>query len=132
MKKYILLFTFSALAIPLFAQICFSYDAAGNRKQRISCANLNGSGDRDAEALQATLTSELLVFPNPSNGSFQLQTNAPAASEVFVTDLTGRLILRQPLGDGSLDLRTQPNGTYLLSINAKEFKKSVLIEKIGQ
>lgn len=73
------------------------------------------------EALQGQIT----IYPNPSDGLFQIGFEALQADEVTleVTDLFGRTLLEQELDQTvgtfrqNVDLRAQPKGAYLLRLN---------------
>ncbi len=62
---------------------------------------------------------DLGVFPNPSNGNFELQLNAKTTgpAEIFVTDLIGRTMLRE-----SKQLTAGPNK---ISFKAEDLAKGV-------
>lgn len=59
------------------------------------------------------------VYPNPSNGIFTLK-NASEYNHVVVNvfDVYGKLVADEISSDGVLDLTSQPNGVYLVRINA--------------
>ncbi len=66
------------------------------------------------------LTENLVnLFPNPSNGIFNLNA-VKAGYSLEVTDLTGRTILQQKVAGktAQLDLNNQANGIYLLKIES--------------
>lgn len=74
-----------------------------------TCAVLSSDGfESNSFALQ--------VYPNPSSGIFQLQTQEAAQLEVY--DLMGKVILNKsvPAGTASLDLSQHASGVYLLKI----------------
>jgi hypothetical protein len=72
-------------------------------------------------------TGEVVAFPNPGNGLFEISFGFEINSELFleVRSLTGKLIMSERLSDVqqkliSVDLRNQANGVYLLKISDKE------------
>jgi hypothetical protein len=72
-------------------------------------------------AQSARSLEELIqVFPNPSTGLFQLNLKGSGMSDVRVENTLGQLVWQQKdaAGSGTLnvDLRSQPNGLYHLSV----------------
>ena len=69
----------------------------------------------------------LTIYPNPSNGVFNLDMsfNEPQDISVIIYDLTGRRIFNEILSNvsieiHSIDLSKQPNGLYLATILGKD------------
>ncbi|HRQ86398.1 MAG TPA: T9SS type A sorting domain-containing protein, partial [Flavobacteriales bacterium] len=64
-------------------------------------------------------TSQLGIWPNPSNGSFRLQLpeNTNGITDVQVTDLTGRTVASTQVAvrQAELHLQQLPAGMYLLN-----------------
>ena len=63
------------------------------------------------------------VYPNPSKGFFSVSVGDTKAYELEVTDLTGKVILKQSVKDSNLsqlDLSGNAQGVYLLKITSKE------------
>jgi hypothetical protein len=72
-------------------------------------------------AQSARSLEELIqVFPNPSTGLFQLNLKGAGMSDIRVENALGQLVWQQKdaAGSGTLnvDLRSQPNGLYHLSV----------------
>jgi hypothetical protein len=87
-------------------------------------------------ALDTTLTnvdfeiSNMKIYPNPSNGIFNIDTNSNAIIEVF--DIVGKQIISRKieLGATQLDLSNYNDGIYLLKVtNADNQTKTVKIVK---
>ena len=70
----------------------------------------------------------IVVFPNPSNGTFKIQV--PANAIVSVMDMQGKIILQKEIGSNTTELRlNQRSGLYLLKINTTEgttYKKIIV------
>ncbi|MCK5821398.1 MAG: T9SS type A sorting domain-containing protein [Bacteroidales bacterium] len=80
------------------------------------------------------LQSGISIFPNPSNGVFQVEFSADDKTELVITDLTGRVIIHEKYESGesliskSINMRDQPKGLYLVSLyTASETKVSKLL-----
>ncbi|MEA1876750.1 MAG: T9SS type A sorting domain-containing protein [Bacteroidota bacterium] len=75
------------------------------------------------------LQNEIRVFPNPSNGVFQIEFSASDKTELVITDLTGRVIIQENFESGqavitkSINMSDQPKGLYLISLNTRSGKK---------
>ncbi len=72
------------------------------------------------------------VYPNPSTGQFNINTNADEAFQIEVTDLLGKTIYQQqhqPNTSIAIRLSNQPKGIYLVSLiqaDGKTTKKLVI------
>ena len=66
--------------------------------------------------------SEILIYPNPSNGRFRVQTSeVPALTEIEVLDIVGREISKHSLNSAQATLNLElPNGIYFLQIKAEQ------------
>jgi hypothetical protein len=66
------------------------------------------------------LASRLNVFPNPSNGQFNVSLPAGKAYNLEVTDLTGKVIrTQQANGNTQLKLENTAKGIYLLKVTSE-------------
>ncbi len=73
-------------------------------------------------AAQPATSSEILVYPNPSTGIFNMACNA-SINAVDVSDISGRIILSQKNpGIKQIDLENFENGVYILVVQANEEK----------
>lgn len=82
-------------------------------------------------------SSQLTVYPNPSNGAFDLELNADKAftGEVWVTDVTGKKVYSQALNSdglykGLINLSSCEKGFYLLQLktSAGVISKSISLQ----
>ena len=73
------------------------------------------------------------VYPNPSNGIFNLKFNTDNKLSFEVFDIRGRLIIRETVNtnteNGHVDLTDKPCGMYLLKINTAEGSSTVKLIK---
>jgi hypothetical protein len=71
---------------------------------------------------QVVSDTEILVYPNPSSGEFQIATTLRNHSLLTVRDVQGRLIRSMQLEPGeikqALDLRKEGKGTYFVRIES--------------
>lgn len=83
----------------------------------------------DTEDLLASET--IKVYPNPSNGSFQLELNDFAANTILVYNLDGKMLYRQLLATGAknawIQLQYLPAGTYVMQLRGEE---GVIVKRI--
>lgn len=86
---------------------------AGNQRVRV----ITGSAYRNATVGNTTSAVTSSIFPNPSTGSFTVETTGPATLEIF--NVTGQLIHAQATTDNKtiIDLR-EPAGTYTVRVNS--------------
>ena len=80
---------------------------------RLSC---EGEGLRADHQAAGSKTTEVSIYPNPADDRIVVQ--GPAAYDLVLHDLYGRIVLRrtQLQGVSSLDLTPVPAGVYLLSV----------------
>lgn len=117
--------------------VCYEYDAAGNRTFRHDCMSMLVSEEQhpsDYKLLDKVTTmqvqEELIVFPNPTKGAFQLQTSDfQPESDVSAFDISGKLLFKRKLNDGQFDLTDYPAGTYYIKIVSDSISKTVVIAK---
>jgi hypothetical protein len=82
----------------------------------------------------SNLTSNFIVYPNPSNGIFnlQLETSTPLSLTIIeVTDVLGRVILTDKINAGNyeLNLGSNVNGIYFIKAIVDGKTKTVKIVK---
>lgn len=77
----------------------------------------------------------LLVYPNPSNGKFQISVS-PSGTEpvqLKITDILGKEVHIENIPAGSntdvLDLNYLPNGIYMLRCNNNVYSQKLIIQK---
>jgi Secretion system C-terminal sorting domain len=117
--------------------ICYSYDAAGNRTKREKCcATCWFKEDTEIMELSSVTPQEqstLKVFPNPSTGRFQLSgPDVPLDAQVRVMNMSGVLVLERQLGDGHFDLSNLPAGIYVLNVQYGSTRKAIVLDKTRQ
>ncbi|KAA9333617.1 T9SS type A sorting domain-containing protein [Adhaeribacter soli] len=80
-------------------------------------ANPSGTTGLKDDVLQAKLS----VFPNPSAGIFNVSLAQGKALELEVTDLSGKVVMKQSTkaNNGRLDLSKAAKGIYLLKVMAE-------------
>ena len=82
------------------------------------------------------LSTQMLAYPNPSNGQFKLELRPAEDSELVISDLTGRVVLHEALEaqnysiTKTFDLSQEPKGTYIItvSLGSKKQTAKVLIQ----
>ncbi len=84
------------------------------------------TGIKIAEKPLATL------YPNPTDGPLTLSFDAPGTYRVTMTNISGRILLRQVINDqvGQMDISSYPAGVYLLVIdNGKQQSVIKIVRK---
>ena len=83
---------------------------------------------RNATGLNVPESETFRVYPNPSNGIYQIETEAKAL--ITVTSLNGSLILQEETQGTkhTIDISDKPTGIYILSvkINNQSFQKKLI------
>lgn len=73
--------------------------------------------------IDETLQSNVMIFPNPSHGQFQITTDVNTAYPVMVYDITGQEVYRNlHFSDGIIDLSNCAKGIYLIKIGLQTQK----------
>jgi hypothetical protein len=73
--------------------------------------------------------SEVVVYPNPNNGQFQIDL-ASETADVVVYDATGKIIVKKSVSDNEvIDMASAQKGIYMVVITsgAKVATKRVVI-----
>ncbi|RFS18767.1 T9SS C-terminal target domain-containing protein [Chitinophaga silvatica] len=110
--------------------LVYTYDAAGNRTQRMYvCNNARVGRDTATAAVMKELNADAIVqvnaiYPNPTTGIFQITfTKALKQARVSLIDLSGH-ILKQQVESGSIltyDISNYPAGVYYIKITEGSF-----------
>lgn len=72
---------------------------------------------------------ELIIFPNPSEGIFKINSNSNLKAMARIFDLQGRLIKHQKLNGSSniIDLNSVKKGIYLLDIEGRAKREKLIV-----
>jgi hypothetical protein len=90
---------------------------------RISCDDIISKAEK-------SMLETLKIFPNPSNGIVNIKSSEGFYTEIFITDISGKVVYCAPSFTGNqllINLTDKPNGIYLLHLKTKS---ETLIEKI--
>ncbi|HET6992249.1 MAG TPA: T9SS type A sorting domain-containing protein, partial [Bacteroidia bacterium] len=101
------------------------YDASGDRKDfwefdptGVGIEEMNNSND-------------ISIFPNPSNGIFNLNTKI-TKGEISIRNILGENIFQSQIINlnSEIDLSDQPNGIYFITVKSetKSFTQKVIIQ----
>ncbi len=99
--------------------------AVANGTVRVTGATTDGSNLADFVDINITnqgiglseiLNAQIKVYPNPSDGIFNLE-NLPNHTQLRLMDAYGRVLMHGEVQHASLDLSAWPNGLYLLQLN---------------
>jgi hypothetical protein len=123
---FFLLFASASQALTYYisCSIKYTYDAAGNRTQRLyECVPIpDGTGGYPRLAApkktnETPTVIESILFPNPCNGIFSIKTSQPMQdATVNVLDLSGRLIKSFTFNGNQqeMDIRALADGQYTI------------------
>jgi len=60
---------------------------------------------------------EVVIYPNPANGTFNIITHQEKSYEVIVYDISGKIVFQQTeFQDGNIDLSFLQKGSYILKV----------------
>ncbi|MEQ8908502.1 MAG: S8 family serine peptidase [Vicingaceae bacterium] len=78
---------------------------------------------------EVKLDQELSIFPNPSNGIFNVRSNKNLKTTARVFDLQGRMVKQQRLNGSShtIDLSQLKKGIYLLDIEGRSKREKLIV-----
>lgn len=112
-----------ATDMDFYALSCFSQDGQTLYPESSAACQLITS----TQNIELT-THAVHIFPNPSNGSFNIGFDKPEAiKELRLTDMTGKIILQKQLNNHSeVSIDRLPAGTYLLTIVDRENSLSTM------
>jgi hypothetical protein len=108
--------------------VCYTYDASGNRTQRVPCVLALQSHTSKYEP-KAIVPQEglLLLFPNPNRGIFTVSVkDYPIEAQVSIYDQMGRLVLQRNLNDGQFNLSNEASGWYVLTVTHPTIRSSTV------
>ena len=97
--------------------------------------NLTGGREMQTTSIDNLVidaSKQLLIYPNPSNGSFTVETSETSPQLLQVFDLTGRLVISQTLnGTATIEGTTLIDGVYNVKIsnNTNVVNKRIVIAK---
>jgi len=106
-----------------FVQIRFRFESFGpwiikNTKQFNIDNVLIDFSNVGIEKHEINYFKDLKIYPNPTNGVFNVITNQENSYEVLVFDMLGKQVFHQvDFKDGSLDLSSLQRGSYFLKVS---------------
>jgi hypothetical protein len=64
--------------------------------------------------------NEINLYPNPTNGVFQVQLGTVTNGNLEVLDYTGKIVLKQNINGNALqlDISEMPKGMYIIKVNS--------------
>ena len=98
----------------------------------ITASSHDGSQTANCEVTVNSLTSIEIsdvplarVYPNPTDGTLNLEFEADGVHIVTITDMTGKTLLRKAIAGQNtmqIDVSDYPSGAYLLTIDGKTMR----------
>jgi len=137
MKQILILF-FSLLILCINAQVCFTYDNAGNRIKRQTCVmSINTQENEQLSEDVQKLTSEMInssddfdlskivLYPNPTSAAIQLKEQQEwYGSTLKVMSYDGKVVHTITITDGPIDMSHLPSGSYFLILSNDTLRKT--------
>jgi len=97
-----------------------------------AAGNTNGCAVVTGISQISSLNSNILIYPNPSNGSFQVTVNNEQPTEIKIYDVVGKSVFSQSInGNATINANTLNEGIYTINISGKQGtanKKLVIIK----
>lgn len=95
--------------------IDFSYTLVNEGGDDVFLAKIEGSGVGIEES---NMNSEVLIYPNPSNGNITINTNATLVSQIEIFNVLGERIYKSLVTNTKfeIDLSSLPKGVYFIRI----------------
>lgn len=136
--KIILLISFAITTHYVYSQSCFTYDNAGNRIKRQVCAPasspselvqwkntlLNIDAIYSSSPFETEDISSLIVFPNPSSGTFRFVEQEKLLGKTLVLyNNVGQEIKSILISDQDIDLTEMSSGIYFLLLRSNNKQK---------
>jgi len=107
-----------------FVQIRFRFDSFGpwtinNTKQfNIDNISIGFTNGLDVERYEPNYFKDLVIYPNPTNGSINITTFQEKPYEISVHDMFGKKVFQQAnFQDGNLDLSFLAQGNYMIKVS---------------
>jgi hypothetical protein len=111
------------------ASVMVEWNGSGNIEVVLTDGGCQGVDDMDVTANPTGLDEiagiNASVYPNPSNGIFNLQLDNTDALSVRIIDVSGRVLRSNTLSGStlySLDMQSAPVGVYILELETTEGK----------
>ena len=119
----------SSLGVGTHYYVCSPHASIGMKGKII----VEGVTDIDKK----TVSTEISVFPNPSEGIFQVDLGNSETIQAYnmeIFDISGALVLSFPMpadeNKQTIDLSSYPKGIYILKVESKEnaFTRKIMIK----
>lgn len=96
--------------------------------QCIPCFNITVPGNTGM--LEVNNETEYMIYPNPTNGKFQLFNTEDQKASVKIYNTIGECIYKSESGNSELDLSKHPKGIYSIVINTlyNSYNKKIIIQ----
>lgn len=121
--------TFTYPGFGTYQVIQIAYNACGNDTAQFSITI--EEPEPEPVGIAELPASQLRIFPNPSEGVFQVAVQATGEMTLRVYNLVGQEVLRQAAtGEATLDLSAQRPGVYLLEgeVAGQRFARRLLVK----
>ena len=113
------------------SNVMFSFESRSGWGNIIYLDNINVSSSAATSVQNILESSDVKLFPNPSNGVFNLQTTQLENMTLQIYNAYGQCIRQQmsKSGNQQIDLSAEANGIYLLKIKCDQVEKTIKLVK---
>lgn len=145
MKSFFFTIIIFLLSNYAYSQICFNYDAAGNRVSRKAnlCPVLedpggNPTGKISNQSDEIKITDEkseesisLFAYPNPTPNYIYLVTKGfPSTAKVIIFSINSSIVFQGNLGNGEFDLSSFKSGLYFVKVINDKQQRNIIVTKL--
>ncbi len=78
---------------------------------------------------ELTILENVNAYPNPTSNSILIETEFEKFNEIYIYDLTGKLIDNKLVINNSIDLSSLQTGTYLVKTDNQKIQSFKIIKK---
>lgn len=114
-----------------------NYTVTQNGNYTVMITDANGCSMTSAPFNFATVSIEDLtvnnsinVIPNPSNGSFRIETNKLPFLKIKIYNIMGEIIYESENRNTEINISNQPKGTYFIAVHTQDkiYNKKLIIQ----
>jgi len=126
---------------PSFTAVAGETDIDGGERVKTGRVDIGADefGEDDGTVVTAVpesiLQDRMMIFPNPTNGPLQLEISEDllfTSMELVILNVTGEVVLVEPMTKNFMDLSNLPQGLYLLRVSIDKNRAAKIFKIIKQ